>query len=316
MTRNRLSGDALLAADNTGAETLKDEVKIEPVVQPTPPGCLDSDIACVQCEHNIRGLPVCGECSKCGATLARSLAPDRLIFADQRWLMGIHRGLVRLEWALSLLILSPFVPFFASVALLRMGVTESLENTLLLVGGSYLLMLTGLTCWGVPGVMASDPHERRTRRAAGLTLGVWSAIALLVGLTSIMLLWELSLVASRLIALAILLSFYVFLASLSLRLLDLAARLPNPRLARICRRSVPLTLLALLVMGGLTVASDLSEERSVIVIGVIILWLVGIYHLNVLLFIARRGIKREIGEGVCYDDVAAVLAESSAAGTG
>ncbi|MCK4342327.1 MAG: serine/threonine protein kinase, partial [Phycisphaerae bacterium] len=50
------------------------------------------DIPCVRCQYNLRGLAAKGKCPECGEPIANSLRPERLLFADRRWLGRVLRG--------------------------------------------------------------------------------------------------------------------------------------------------------------------------------------------------------------------------------
>lgn len=53
--------------------------------------CIDRDLACVECEYNLRSLPAEGRCPECGTDVARSIAeaPSRFgrVFDRAAWLL-------------------------------------------------------------------------------------------------------------------------------------------------------------------------------------------------------------------------------------
>jgi hypothetical protein len=50
------------------------------------------DLPCAACTYNLRSLRPEGRCPECGEPVATSVHPDRLVFADRRWLRRIVRG--------------------------------------------------------------------------------------------------------------------------------------------------------------------------------------------------------------------------------
>lgn len=73
-------------------------------------GRIDTDVNCVGCEYNLRGLDGEAVCPECGMAVERSLRGDRLRFADPQWVGQLSRGMT-LAWV------SLVVAFFSAVIL-------------------------------------------------------------------------------------------------------------------------------------------------------------------------------------------------------
>ncbi len=63
-----------------------------PSVEPARAASLTTDVPCVQCGYNLRGLPEGGRCPECGTPIARSLRGNLLSTADPAWLERVYRG--------------------------------------------------------------------------------------------------------------------------------------------------------------------------------------------------------------------------------
>jgi hypothetical protein len=62
--------------------------------QHVAPRTIEHDVPCAGCRYNLRGLNADGPCAECGLPVFRSFAPERLIFASQRWLTIVRCGLI------------------------------------------------------------------------------------------------------------------------------------------------------------------------------------------------------------------------------
>lgn len=75
------------------------------------PDLESSNVPCIGCGYNLRGLAGDGYCPECAAAVAHSLREDRLMFADSNWLRQVHRG----AWWLSLSAVGLLLPFVMSL---------------------------------------------------------------------------------------------------------------------------------------------------------------------------------------------------------
>lgn len=51
-----------------------------------------TDVSCIECQYNLRTLPVGSACPECGTPVVNSLRADLLRFADPKWLGQVHEG--------------------------------------------------------------------------------------------------------------------------------------------------------------------------------------------------------------------------------
>ena len=65
---------------------------------PKIPDLSNTDVACVGCGYNLRGLEVSGKCPECGLDISRSLHGDQLVFSSVEYLGALCRG-IRLIFA-------------------------------------------------------------------------------------------------------------------------------------------------------------------------------------------------------------------------
>jgi len=66
----------------------------------SPSAALATDVPCIQCGYNLRGLTSGGQCPECGKTIDESLRGELLRFANADWLRTIQRGIsIAIIWA-------------------------------------------------------------------------------------------------------------------------------------------------------------------------------------------------------------------------
>ncbi|MCH8252839.1 MAG: serine/threonine protein kinase, partial [Planctomycetes bacterium] len=88
------------AAQDTVSPTNAHSVGATAALDVAPPGALDDaaaptlelDVPCVHCNYNLRGPQGDAKCPECGAFISESTRPDRLMFANPRWLSRIMLG--------------------------------------------------------------------------------------------------------------------------------------------------------------------------------------------------------------------------------
>lgn len=157
-----------------------------------PPDAIRVDVPCAQCAYNLRSLSAAGNCPQCNSPISGSLQPDRLIFADPRWLAHFV-WMMTLSWATTKKLLWPSILIIA-ILIIAIVVVEALS----LLWGSYeafdrvkdvLLVLFALavlhagfvSMWvhttREPG-RASNPSVTAMRWSIRLCLSVFAALAL------------------------------------------------------------------------------------------------------------------------------------------
>lgn len=65
---------------------------IAPALPVDPQGCIDTDLPCLNCGYNLRGLPSDGACPECAAAIRRSTHGDWLQFHNPDWLKQLASG--------------------------------------------------------------------------------------------------------------------------------------------------------------------------------------------------------------------------------
>ena len=78
---------------------------------------MQTDLSCIHCGYNLRGLDETGKCPECGTAIADSLRGDLLEFADPDWLDKIKLGVIVRFWHLPLSIIAlPLTIVFPATA--------------------------------------------------------------------------------------------------------------------------------------------------------------------------------------------------------
>ncbi len=125
---------------------------------------LNADVPCISCGYNLRGLPSDREaCPSCGAAIRDSLMPDRLMFADRRWINRIRRGMIVTEVGILLL----------PVWLI----------TLAVVGAGFPVLIAGGSLVGVlvaTGIVLARPASRAY---SAMAAAVWTLALVDLGVT-------------------------------------------------------------------------------------------------------------------------------------
>jgi len=132
-------------------------------------GAIASDLPCLDCGYNLRGLARDGACPECGRSIADALRGGRLPFADPAWIDRVANGY---GWLAAGLLLS----------LLNCQVSGAEPITFLLFDLAPIGLI-GLSVWRLstpdPSPLAPAGYER-ARRWVRPTVGAWAAAALLV----------------------------------------------------------------------------------------------------------------------------------------
>ncbi|MEE9296581.1 MAG: serine/threonine-protein kinase [Phycisphaerae bacterium] len=103
-----------------------------PSAEPARAAALVADVPCAKCDYNLRGLAAGGGCPECGEAVASSLRPDRLLFANPKWLSTIALGQALI---FATMIAIPIFPVVALVvfSMLRLSGVEFLHLMRLLM---------------------------------------------------------------------------------------------------------------------------------------------------------------------------------------
>lgn len=201
---------------------------------------LQTDLPCVRCFYNLRGLMPHGACPECGHPIAPSLDPSRLVFADPRWLGDVTRAIELLYRALPalalVLVLLPvaFWPYLWTGQGAGVVVFRALFSIALVLGA--LVALVGclrMTAREPAASIAAAPEvELWLARVGTIATGAATVGMILLARFGVRLPTEQS-------SLVLLLVFvFMDIAAIGLlgRLRRLAVRLPDPVLARGLRR--------------------------------------------------------------------------------
>ncbi|HEY3244678.1 MAG TPA: hypothetical protein VGM03_15160 [Phycisphaerae bacterium] len=151
----------------------------------SPPGVsapISSELLCVGCGYNLRGLGSNGRCPECNTPIRRSARGDRLEYADPLWLDRVHRGVATFQGA-ALGVMALVMPYSAGmfnwifqgvcalVMLVGVWMFTALDPRLSLV--EQPLALRRLTRWAALTAIAVWPLHR----LAFFRLPAWCAAA-------------------------------------------------------------------------------------------------------------------------------------------
>lgn len=138
-----------------------------------PPGVADidlssTDLGCIRCGYNLRGLSPEGACPECGAPIAQSLQGDLLEFSSPEYLSSLHRGVVVVLAAIIAQILLMFAAIGAGVG----GAGLGLQTLLQLAGtGVALALVVGWWWFSAPDpAMLGRDKGDTPRRIVRITL--------------------------------------------------------------------------------------------------------------------------------------------------
>lgn len=127
----------------------------------TTTGAISTDTPCRTCGYNLRGLQVTDNCPECATPLGFSLRPDRLQFANPKWLRKIVNGLLIFLinlFVTAAILLTPM--FFGTTApIFRLAEFGRIVLTLTTAAGVWFMTTPD------PGE-ASESVENRARRIA------------------------------------------------------------------------------------------------------------------------------------------------------
>jgi hypothetical protein len=67
---------------------------------PARPDLATTDVPCISCGYNLRGLSDSGSCPECGTAVARSLMGNMLVFSGPDYVESLRRGATAVWWSL------------------------------------------------------------------------------------------------------------------------------------------------------------------------------------------------------------------------
>lgn len=187
--KRRTERDALTPTDPTPsapAELSNEPEASEPQSVPHATGPhIALDVPCAGCGYNLRGLTGEGRCPECHYAVPRSLDPDRLLFADPRWLAAVTRGLWMISLSMVCWLLFPFVAL-VPLMLTRAPAGGTAPRGLMLIGLGVILLLVGailtLTLVGVFGATYERFDRKRNHRLLAQRTTIRRSAVLGVGL--------------------------------------------------------------------------------------------------------------------------------------
>ncbi len=136
---------------------------------------IDHDLVCVHCGENLMGAARRGSCPACHASVAMSLTPERLYFADPAWLRTVRRGLTWM--ALSMVAWAP-LSFALNTAMRWIELPEVAWRFVVLVSPILCSTIMAIGVFKmtiaepVTHAWQATPALRRFVRVAGIAAGV------------------------------------------------------------------------------------------------------------------------------------------------
>lgn len=141
---------------------------------PLADATLQSDVLCIACGYNLRGLDPSGRCPECGLAVADSNRGDRLAFADREWLRKLHFGTSLKLWNILIVIL---IGILSGVLVATMRMPQAVAIGIGAIGSVLGLWATFcITTQEPKDSLVEDPVTLRT------VLRVCAVIALVVAL--------------------------------------------------------------------------------------------------------------------------------------
>lgn len=136
---------------------------------PPDPTLLETDLPCVSCGYNLRGLPPGGRCPECATPVAVSLQGDGLRFANRRWLQGIR-------WGVAALIAAHLYPLGLSLLFMfgpSLAAPSSTTQIILLFFVCFVYL--ALQIVGTVGTFLITSRDPRTMSGSDRRVLAWAA---------------------------------------------------------------------------------------------------------------------------------------------
>lgn len=177
----------------------------------------EEEVLCVGCGYSLRGLRPDGACPECGAAIARSLAGDRLSFADPDWTRRIAQG-ARLMlhgyriffWIVWTLFLAFWFSMCAGGQWLLGRFTIDLPSLFRFAIVGAAIVGVGTALLGILLLTMPDPRSvgrerlfsvrRMSRGAIGMMLACAAATAAMTGVPRGNVFWAIATIVSYLVA--------------------------------------------------------------------------------------------------------------------
>ena len=143
---------------------------------PLPPAYLDHDRACIQCSYNLRGLPEGGVCPECGTPIFKTLRGHLLSYASPDYLSSLLSGTAFIIASLIAEFVCAFLPIFATIAAIQMGLTQNAIHSIIAILGLIPAALAIVGYWKFtrpdPGFVGSETPRaaRRVLRASVIVI--------------------------------------------------------------------------------------------------------------------------------------------------
>ena len=221
---------------------------------PTTDELAGTEVICLRCGYNLRGLDPGGVCPECGMPIERSLHSNLLRFSDDRYLATLHRGVFLVLASLAgqhvLLIGTVFVAFALAWLGLRVH-DEVIGVSSVIATGLAITTLVGWWMFSAPDPAGTD-RANVARRIVRWTLLAAVALTILFALAASRIffggLTGTSVGLALTVGIALVLTILVTIVASMLYVRWLAPRLPNAKADR--RAKLLIWLGPVLLIGG------------------------------------------------------------------
>lgn len=207
-------------------------------------GRIASDVACIACDYNLRGLRPSDACPECGAPVSASLKSDHLRLADLGWLRTVKKGLLWIIFAtlggfVLTMVASGFEGLYTATVSPSVNPSNSIFTQVYPLPVAIVYAIAGFTS-AAAAIFAywklTDPEPDPNRQSTARAITRWSAIpgyGLAVGASLFMLIpLEITVMISGVLEMLSGLVVLVAFPALMIYLRSLALRIPSKSLAK------------------------------------------------------------------------------------